>query len=102
MNVFYHVFERSDFSDDPHRPTCAVCGNPESAATGTGHVATEGEAARRNGEQHCRNHGHQWNKAGSDHAQRCANGCGTTRWLYPDNTVRRYSYPLGYVKVTKK
>lgn len=47
MRVHFHVFERSDY--DSHR--CAVCGNKETAATGTGHVDTEGEANRLNSKE---------------------------------------------------
>jgi hypothetical protein len=45
MRVHYHVFEPSD-----DRTRCAVCGNLERAATGTGHVETEAEANRLNRE----------------------------------------------------
>jgi hypothetical protein len=44
MKVWYHVFEPSD--DD--RMRCAWCGNQERAATGTGHVESQGEANRLN------------------------------------------------------
>lgn len=46
MKVTYHVFERSEYDSD----RCAVCGNKETAATGTGHVDTEAEANRLNRE----------------------------------------------------
>jgi hypothetical protein len=48
MKTWYHVFERSDYSEDSHRPTCSWCGNAETAATGTGHVDTQAEADRLN------------------------------------------------------
>lgn len=48
MRVHYHVFERSEYDDERGRYRCAWCGNPERAATGTGHVDTEVEANRLN------------------------------------------------------
>jgi hypothetical protein len=47
MRIDYHVFERS--VEDLER--CSVCGNKESAATGTGHVETETQAHRLNRHQ---------------------------------------------------
>lgn len=52
MRVHYHVFERSTFDDEIDQGNvCAICGNPERSATGTGHVETEGEANRLNRER---------------------------------------------------